>query len=242
MAFRQVTRICVIVRVVKETGPRSESLAVVVGQNCKRIRSASGVTQNMLAKDARNNGLRWTASKVGDFESGRTAPTFATVLSLSIALSHATGTNVTLADLVRFDGFVKFNDERKVPGRKVVDALRGKPWQLTAEDAGIPIDDVKVVLADAFHRSAERPARYGDLLIEDRALVERRSGLDEERLAKRLGIHQTRLAESSLYLWGHSFSDERDRLAGPDANAQKRGRVSRTLQVQLEQELARGDD
>ena len=74
------------------TGP--ESLAVVVGRNCRRIRTTAGITQNELAKHARDVGLRWTASKVGDFESGRNNPSFATVLALAAtALSIATGTD-----------------------------------------------------------------------------------------------------------------------------------------------------
>jgi hypothetical protein len=36
-------------------------------------------------------------------------------------------------------------------------------------------------------------------------------------------------------------SDERDQRAGPDANAQKRGRVSRELKAELKEAVSRGD-
>jgi transcriptional regulator with XRE-family HTH domain len=218
-------------------------LAVVVGQNCRRIRSEADVTQNMLAKNARNVGLRWTASKVGQFERGQNTPTFGTVLAVSIALSWATERDVLPADLVEFDGFIEFNNEWKLTGPKVVAALRGEPWGvLTVGDTGMKVD--REFLARAFASRAERglPARYGGLLVRDIEEVQRRSGLDEERLAKRLGIDNNLLAEASVYLWGRSFSDERDRLSGPAANAQKRGQVSRKLQKQIQEELVRGDD
>jgi hypothetical protein len=88
-----------------------------------------------------------------------------------------------------------------------------------------------------------RGARYDD--IPTKALLEigRRSGLDEERLAQRLGIGHQKLAMESWLLWRRSFSDKRDELAGPDANPQKRGRISRKLQNELQAELekARAD-
>lgn len=42
--------------------------------------------------------------------------------------------------------------------------------------------------------------------------------------------------------WGRSFTAERDRRAGPDANAQKRGRISRELKAELQEAINRGDD
>ena len=42
----------------------------------------------------------------------------------------------------------------------------------------------------------------------------------------------------ALRLWRKPFSQERDRLAGPDANKQKRGQVSRTLRAELEKAIA----
>lgn len=226
---------------------KSAPLAVVVGQNCRRIRTEADVTQNMLAKTARNFGLRWTTSKVGQFERGQNTPTFGTVLAVSIALSWATERDVLPADLLEFDGFVELNTDFKLTGPKVQAALRGVPWgTLTVGDVGMDPDEVQEVIRAAFARQAketrDRPARYGGLLIRDIEAAQKRTGLDEERLAKRLGIGIELLSDASVYLWGTSFSDERDRLAGPGANAQKRGRVSRTLQKQIEEELARGDD
>jgi hypothetical protein len=43
-------------------------------------------------------------------------------------------------------------------------------------------------------------------------------------------------------LWGRSFTDERDHRAGPDANPEKRGRVSRDLKSELHEAVNDGDD
>ena len=53
------------------------------------------------------------------------------------------------------------------------------------------------------------------------------------RQAKALGIEPARLAQLCFRLWGGTFSEERDRRAGPHANAQKRGRVARELRAEL---------
>jgi hypothetical protein len=39
-------------------------------------------------------------------------------------------------------------------------------------------------------------------------------------------------------LWGRTFVAERDRRAGPDVNAQRRGRISRQLKAELQKALA----
>ena len=210
----------------------SVSLAAVLGANCKRIRTEAGVTQDELARYARRYGLRWTASKVRDFEVGRTAPTFATVLALAAALDSAVGKptgrmptdlmkpdrepRVRLADLVTFDGFVTVTDEFDPLGQVIADYCAGEPW-------------------DQLRRFASRQKF-------DLARMRQASGLTEDRLAARLGISRDQLAALSLRLWRKPFSQERDRLAGSDANRQKRAQVSRRLRTELEKAINDGDD
>lgn len=69
-----------------------------------------------------------------------------------------------------------------------------------------------------------------------------RSGLTEQRLAQRLGISGDHLATLSSRLWKKTFSEERDRRAGPDANRQKRGQASRALQRELKKAITDGDN
>ena len=221
-------------RVVADTS--APTLSRLVGGNCKRIRSEIGVTQEDLARHARAAGLRWTASTVGDFESGRSAPTFATVLAVTRALQSALHDaakqrnelssvgGVTLADLVAGEGFVALNDNLDVRVRRLGDVCRGEIFALGKDN----------------WRYRLRPMGAGEVT----ALVEtlQRSGLTEHRLAQRLGIGTELLASVSSRLWQRPFSEERDRRAGPDANRQKRGQVSRALQRELEKAITDGND
>lgn len=111
---------------------KSTSLAAVVGENCRRIRLDAGVTQNELAKHACAAGLRWTASKVGQFERGQHNPALSTVLAVSYALSRATGGVVVPADLVRSDGSVVINDRLDPQGDLLEAFCAGRECDLRA--------------------------------------------------------------------------------------------------------------
>lgn len=222
----------------------SQPLAVVVGRNCKAIRKLIGITQDELARYARDCGLRWKASTVADFEGARSAPTFATVVSLSIALQNAAQiatasgrtdismSAATLDELVRFDGMIRLNDDVALPADFVTAICRGQTrpgW--TSPPGAEPIGTL-TLYRDIWGESSLTPPQ--------RLLM--RSGTAEERLARQLGIDPERLAGISYTLWQKTFSEERDSRAGPDANQQKKGRISRDLRAELEGELSHGHD
>ena len=52
---------------------------------------------------------------------------------------------------------------------------------------------------------------------------------------KRLGVEPFTGAAAMVNLWGRSFVAERDHRAGPGANAQRRGQISRHLQAELQE-------
>lgn len=223
----------------------TQKLAAVLGANCKRIRTAAGVSQDELARHARDYGLKWTASAVGNFESGRTAPAFATVLVVCLALEMATSAGgrkrqrVLLSDLIRSDEFVSLTDTFSPRATRVADFCAGEPWDLpsadVAETAGYDrVADMRALAPGLF-------GTYG-MRVVDVEQLQRRTGQDEYRLARRLGIDSDRLLAESFRLWQRTFSEQRDKLAGPDANAQKRGQVSRQLRAELERALHDGDD
>jgi hypothetical protein len=213
------------------------SLAVVIGANCKRIRVEKiRVTQDELARCARLLGLRWNAAKVGDFEAGRSAPTFATVLAVTLALQMALEER-----------------RREIPGWRVIgDLFEIRPVML----ADLVSGEARVALTDSFSVDGSlvealcaghdfttfdpppwRP-QTGEAVLPGPPSALERSGLTEHRLAKRLSISPARLAHVSFQLWQSTFSEERDRRAGPDGNQQKRGRISRELRAEIEKALA----
>lgn len=209
-----------------------ESLAVVVGRNCERLRTMIGLTQDELARYTRDLGLRWKASSVGDFEAGRSAPKFATIMIVIIAIQWALEdieardprppgerpSGVSLSDLMQFDGLVMLSDTFEVFGSLLVDACRGYVPTLPS-----PIYDL---------------AKSQSVAVDAVADLLRRSGMAEDRQAKRMGIDWKLLGALSLKLWGRTFSQERDRRAGSDANQQKRGQVTRALQIELDEALS----
>lgn len=178
------------------------------------------MTQDVLARHARECGLRWNAGKVAQFERGLHNPALTTVLAASQALTYATGATVGPADLVTGEGNVAVGGQ-SIPRGILAKIMRGDlSWALllTTQEDSRTWDD------------ADRVEQ-----------ITRQSGVHEIRLAQRLDCSVAVIAALSAELWGRSFSDERDAEAGPNANAQKRGRVSRRLQTELERALADGN-
>ena len=133
----------------------------------------------------------------------------------------------TLADLLAGNGLVALTEALDIPGDQLAGVCQGQVFQAPQRQRG-------------FVRGTWRDA---EALVEGNvSLMRQRSGLTQYRLAQRLGIGPDFLAAKSFNLWGRTFSEERDRRAGPKANQQKRGRVSRELRAELEIALADGND
>jgi transcriptional regulator with XRE-family HTH domain len=205
----------------------SRSVAEIVGANCKRIRSETGITQDQLAQYARLYGLRWNAAKVSDFEAGRSAPTLATVLVVGMILQRARE-QANLVEQMAGD-----RDKPPLSDVTLADLLDGAGHTLVALTDGLALNTAE--LAEVARGHPFPSNWYEDPLLQ-------RSGLTEQRLAKSLGISHSRLADVSFQLWHSTFSEERDRRAGVGANQQKRGRVSRELRAELEKAIADGTD
>lgn len=215
----------------------SRPLAEVAGANCRRLRQRVEATQDDLARCARSVGLRWDAAKVARFERGEVAPTFATVLAVTLALQmvaddfierHA-GEQIDweyegLADLLvsEDDSYVELTDKLVVRPEVVRAVCQGRGWNTAA------------MTRDAYENVNAAVDALASVIV--------RQGLTEHRLAKRLDISPAHLADLSQRLWNRTFGEERDHRAGPDANRQKRGRISRELQAELEKALTDGNN
>lgn len=60
------------------------------------------------------------------------------------------------------------------------------------------------------------------------------------RLCKSIGVERDIGAAAMAKLWGRTFTAQRDRLAGPAANAQRKGQISRHLKAELEKAIRDG--
>lgn len=202
-----------------------------------------------VARSARNYGLRWNTGRVGDLESGRIPATLPTLIALAQALGDATGEPISIADLAWFDGWVEVNPALVVRGDALASALKGQPVSLKAKDVlGAP-ERLGTAASQAFEQLAADCAQLGDIggdlpVIEVQRVMND-AGVTEQRIAKELEISPYSLAVLSLKLWGSSFSAARDRQAGTNANAQRRGQVTRQMKQGLRralEELSDGDD
>jgi hypothetical protein len=209
------------------------SMAEVAGHNAQVLRRDAGANLQDFARAMRRRGLQWSTGRVGDFESGRAAPNLATLFVVAVALSDVTGRPVELRELFAGTGPVQINDKLSVQLWALREALEGKPvrpvkltgsWQVVRlDDGGLP----------EWARETDPKLRarvLGDFVETD------------ERLCKRIGVRPDVGAAAMHKLWKRTFTAERDRRAGPDANAQRRGQISRQLQAELKKAVSDGDD
>jgi len=218
------------------------SLGEAAGQSARSIRRNAGATLEDVAKAARFYGLKWPANKVNDFESGRVAASLATLYALAAALTDVTEQPVTLAELFAAPGRVVINERLTVDATKIAAALSGAEVELpTISELTGERERAKAAAAELRARQESWPpalqrvthGRYRAILAE--------FSDSDARLARSLGIDRGTAAAAMAVTWGKTFVARRDELAGPDANAQKRGRIARELKARL-QEVIDGDD
>ena len=171
-------------------------------------------------------GLRWSTGSVGDFESGRaTAINLATLLAVAAALANVTGRPVTLAaDLFVGKGRVRVSDNWDVDLAKLRAALSGRP-------------------------SRSRPRRHhggSDIGPAAGTVHYRVRGDFRETDEKNSGRASASIPTLAPLRWpscrSGTFVAERDHRAGPGANAQRRGRISRRLKAELQEVIGDGND
>lgn len=185
-----------------------------------------------VATSARLFGLRWDTARISALERGKVSPTVPTLYVLANALTQVTGSEVSLIDLIQTNGFVELNDHLAVRGSALTSALSGGSAKL--DDADRYLDPREIAEAIRTKKPSDRIQFVNALRASPEA---------DQRLARSLGIPLAKLHSTAQELWGgRSFSEERDHRAGPDANAQKRGRISRELKAEIQERLDRGDD
>jgi hypothetical protein len=194
--------------------------------------------------------LRWSESRVADFEAGRVAPTLTTLAALCLALTDLKCPDATLPDLITNPRPVEINESLALMSQDLRNVLAGKPVRkpvtLDPREGGADSSFSLITDSSVLHgsRVREEHIRYrygGDIPRSTYWAVRRASGATEERMRKRLGISSLAFHTTSAALWKRSFSEERDRRAGPGANAQKRGQVSRQLMAELQKAINDGD-
>ncbi|MDV7176012.1 XRE family transcriptional regulator [Gordonia amicalis] len=218
-------------------------LAVLVGQNARRLRLEASLTLDQVARAARARGLRWTESRVADFESGRVSANLGTLIAACMALSDASGKNVTLPDFVSGlvgGGSVHVNDGLVLTTQDVHRIVQGLS-PVEHRTARQSHDDESRMITSPLEEAIANFYRDQAPIGRVRA-VRLASGAAEARTARDLEISPMSLAVLSAALWRRSFSGERDKRAGANANAQQRGRISRILKAELREAIKKARD
>lgn len=206
----------------------------VMGHNVRKLRGK--YTMDEVAQVARKKlGLRWSSGNVSAIEAGTSSVTITNLLILSYVLGELTGQSISPLDLLEFEGRVK-------TGIRKADIL-AKDFQIWFQE-GNP--QFKIDLDTA--RKIEQKIRSGEI---DKKLKKQWAGIPkdatpdevidaedtstpaEDRAAKSLDMQVRVFRFWARRLWGQSFEDKRDELAGEAASPQKKGRISRELKYQI---------
>jgi hypothetical protein len=203
--------------------PVMTTASAVMGSNVRRLRGEH--TADDLARECAVWGLKGGTAKIADVEAGRVSPTIPTVYMLTLALRDLLGREVVPAEL--FDGAGKV---RVGSGDVQLHLLRSV---LSGEPPKRPKPDTSAVTAWINDMHATWPDRLMDLAA---GKIRKTSAAMREadiKIGKSLGLDEYRTAAEMAYLWGKPLSAVRDEIAGADANAQRRGQVSRQLKAEL---------
>ncbi len=209
-------------------------MASAAGLGARSIRLAAGVTLTEVAKVARFYGLPWTSGKVGDFESGRVSASLPNLFAVAATLGDVCNRPVALSDLFPGDDMIVVNSEVSVEASRLREVLNGSAVHWEARDA----------LAETLTRVdefLELPASVRPVDVDKLRAVTRDFSESDQRFSSSIGIGHPLATAAMAKLWGRTFVAERDARAGPDANAQKKGRVARELKAEM-MAVLNGDD
>lgn len=209
-------------------------LACIIGENAKRYRLDAGLTLDQVSRAARRRGLKWSESRVADFEAGRvTSPSINTLLAFAIALADAGCDEATLPGLVKYVSPMEINESLALWDSDIVNLMKGERVKRALSATDVAPDP-------SGWRTSPRDRKIKhafEVRFQILARVSREQGAAEMRMSKALKVSPSTLAHLTTALWRSTFSEERDRRAGADANAQKRGQVSRAMQAELNEAI-----
>lgn len=204
-------------------------LTAVIGSNARRLRRDAGLTLDQVSQAARQRGLNWSESRVADFEAGRVAPDLRSLVPFSLALTDAGCSRASFHKLLMSATPIRVNESLLLWHDDLAKLLSGRIVKVERPES--EDDDYGYALTpDEWIFSQRFPIADPAIMMR----VHRSAGATEERVRKALGIPPMLLAIVSTSLWERTFSQERDRRAGSQANAQKRGQVTRQMRSELE--------
>ncbi|MET8795363.1 helix-turn-helix transcriptional regulator [Nocardia sp. NPDC004568] len=215
---------------------RAPTIAEIVGRNARELRG--DLRTDDVAAAARMVGLKWSPGRISELERGKVSPTLPTLILLAQSFTELLGRPVSIAeDLLAGDDHIRIGGDLVITADAVREFASGHPVDLRSGD----MPDVMASMVEAMGSVTDMARRSGAASI---GAIRKASHATqaESRVARDLGITVEELFDASLRLWGKSFSEQRDALAGDGANAQKRGRIARVLKDEIRQAISNGND
>ncbi|MFF0607760.1 hypothetical protein ACFYUD_03710 [Nocardia tengchongensis] len=209
-------------------------LEKVVGANCRALRGTASMED--LADHARRFGVRWNSGSIAKIEQGAHRTTLTSIVVLAAALESLHEFSVGVPDLLKADGPIELTDVTAVEnGAMLIEILSGGA-NLGSAWPEVLDRRVRESLAVLPGKLAEQFDRWpAGIRMTDAAKLCATFDDADSRIGRSLGMSPDLLAAWCLRVWGKSFVAERDSRAGKNANAQKRGRVTREMKAELEQ-------
>jgi transcriptional regulator with XRE-family HTH domain len=224
-----------------------KNLRELIAANIRRLRSATPLEAEDIAKAASHFGLAWTPAWVAGVEKGAKALTAEQLIALPFVLTSALGHRVSLADL--FLGEAAIHLGQQVEGtsispsylREMITAAPFRRPFLEFEMPETSETDNPVLQAAEKMREIQR-ANLGDVDIRAIKRAEDGAGDTEAKLAKKLGVAEIVVIAAAASLWGRSLTEERDALADVEnANKTIKATITRKLANSITEKLAQAE-
>ena len=178
-----------------------------VGIRVGQLREGAGASRDDLARAAQRAGLhKWDAGRVAHMEQGRVAASIPTLIGVASALAEVIGRPIGVAELVPRGGDIQLGEGQVIHAADLRSVLSGRAIEPVV--AGI-------------HADPQLEPGWGK--VDDRLVVE-------------LGMSPESVRNVVRTLYGRTATEERDSRAGLGATAQKRGRITRGLIVEVRAE------
>ena len=228
----------------------AKGLGQLLGDRLKELRSEQGLTEDEVARRARQVGLSWSAATVSSFEAGRRKTV---ALEELLLLSYAF--RVEPGDWFVGQGWAKLAPDAMASLGVIRAMLAGSPtdsWMRISERKwDIPeFQDAPGVLGAQFERLNDRirvAKRYlGPGVSTETAIkaVEAAAGEAEVKAAYKFHVEPLQVSLESFKNWGRGLTQERDRRFGEAARqvsfrslSASRGHITRSLLKELAPKL-----
>lgn len=203
------------------------TLAQRISHNVRRLRGDH--SQATLADASRLFGTSWQSGHISHFEKADYKATHEAVTLLQLSLTTLLERPVALGELLGYDP--EYRPDRET-GEVDPDYWgANQPFDLGGGFEVLPSDYLQYLRDDDPQHliTAARSLRT----LRERFI----STPQEEKLARKLGVSPERFRELSQALWGTTFEQRRDQLAGDGASPQRKGRYSVQLLAELREAM-----